>query len=76
MLSVAELIRGLAGSASPIRYVPAAQDDPQRRCPDIRLARDQLGWEPTVPAEEGLAGTVAFFRGQQTANRAHTAGSV
>jgi len=64
VLRVAEMIRDLAGSTSPIHYVAAAQDDPQRRCPDIRLARERLGWEPKVPAEEGLAETVEWFRHQ------------
>ncbi|HZA12026.1 NAD-dependent epimerase/dehydratase family protein [Mycobacterium sp.] len=62
VLSVAELIRDIAESTSPIHYVPAAQDDPQRRCPDIRLARDRLGWQPMVPPEQGLADTVRWFR--------------
>ncbi|HZU47966.1 MAG TPA: NAD-dependent epimerase/dehydratase family protein, partial [Mycobacterium sp.] len=64
VLRVAESIRGHAGSTSPIHYVPAAQDDPQRRCPDIRVAREQLGWEPKVGPEEGLAETVDWFRTQ------------
>jgi len=32
----------------------------QRR-PDISLARALLGWEPTVPLEEGLDRTIADF---------------
>jgi dTDP-glucose 4,6-dehydratase len=66
VLRVAEMIRDHAHSTSPIHYIPALQDDPQRRCPDINRAREQLGWEPRVRAEEGLAGTVDWFR-------AHTA---
>jgi dTDP-glucose 4,6-dehydratase len=73
VLEVAEMIRELARSSSPIHYVAAAQDDPQRRCPDIRLAREQLGWEPKVPPQEGLAETVAWFRGREAATRPHAA---
>jgi dTDP-glucose 4,6-dehydratase len=62
VLAIAEMIRELAGSSSPIHYVPAAQDDPQRRCPDIRLARERLGWEPRVSPRDGLTETVAWFR--------------
>jgi dTDP-glucose 4,6-dehydratase len=62
VLRVAELIRDYARSTSPIRYVAAAEDDPQRRCPDIGTARAELGWEPTVSAEDGLAETVDWFR--------------
>jgi dTDP-glucose 4,6-dehydratase len=77
VLSVAEMIRELADSSSSIHYVPAAQDDPQRRCPDIRLARERLGWEPKVPPEQGLAETVAWFRGRSVDSlRAHAAESV
>ena len=61
VLSVAEMIRDLAGSSSPIQYIAAPEDDPQRRCPDIRLARDQLGWEPRISPEDGLADTVRWF---------------
>ncbi|MBO0866442.1 MAG: SDR family NAD-dependent epimerase/dehydratase, partial [Mycobacterium sp.] len=62
VLRVAELIREYADSTSPIHYVPAAQDDPQRRCPDIGTARELLGWEPRIRAEDGLAETVDWFR--------------
>jgi dTDP-glucose 4,6-dehydratase len=61
---IAELIRDLAGSDSPIRYLPALQDDPQRRCPDIDCARDRLAWQPKVPYSAGLAQTIEWFRAQ------------
>lgn len=69
VLRVAEIIRDYAGSTSPIHYVPAVEDDPQRRCPDIRAAREQLGWEPKVRAEDGLAETVNWFRARTPASR-------
>jgi dTDP-glucose 4,6-dehydratase len=61
---IAELVRDLAGSDSPIRYLPATQDDPQRRCPDIGWVRDRLGWQPQVPYTDGLAKTIEWFRAQ------------
>jgi dTDP-glucose 4,6-dehydratase len=64
VLRIAQLIRDRAGSRSPIHYIPAAQDDPQRRCPDIRVAREDLGWEPKVTTEEGLTETLNWFRAQ------------
>jgi dTDP-glucose 4,6-dehydratase len=60
--AVAELIRELAGSNSPIEFTPPAADDPQRRCPDITLARRELGWEPRVDYRTGLSTTVQWFR--------------
>ena len=62
VLEAAELIRARAGSASPIRYGGDAEDDPRRRCPDIRLARRALGREPQTGVDEGLDRTLAWFR--------------
>jgi dTDP-glucose 4,6-dehydratase len=69
VLAIAELIRDLAGSKSPIEFIPAAVDDPQRRCPDISLARERLGWEPRIDYQTGLANTLQWFR-VRTADRA------
>lgn len=59
---VAELVIELTGSQSRIVYLPRPADDPERRRPDITLARTRLGWEPKVPLREGLAQTIAWFR--------------
>ncbi|HET7664855.1 MAG TPA: NAD-dependent epimerase/dehydratase family protein [Mycobacterium sp.] len=64
VLRIAELIRDLAGSDSPIHFLPAAEDDPQRRCPDITLAEERLNWRPRVSYRDGLAVTVEWFRAQ------------
>ncbi len=58
----AEIIRDLCGSASQVEYLPALQDDPARRCPDISLVSGTLGWRPVVPLEQGLRETIAWFR--------------
>ncbi|GHD34030.1 epimerase [Streptomyces violarus] len=68
MLDLARLIVELAGSASEIRPVARPVDDPAVRCPDITLARDKLGWEPQVRAEEGLRRAIAWFREDATAD--------
>ena len=62
VLDLAERIRRLAGSRSPIMFVPAARDDPRQRRPDISLARQLLGWEPQVSIDEGLRRTIDYFR--------------
>ncbi|HEY8507108.1 MAG TPA: hypothetical protein VIL32_02055, partial [Steroidobacteraceae bacterium] len=36
-------------------------DDPVQRCPDIELAKRELGWEPRVPLREGLKRTIEYF---------------
>lgn len=61
MIELAEKIRDLTGSRSALIHQPLPADDPKQRQPDIRLAREQLGWEPTVPLEQGLKPTVAYF---------------
>ena len=57
----AAIIR-LTGSRSRLTFLPLPQDDPKRRCPDIALAKRELGWEPRTPFEEGLAATIDHFR--------------
>jgi len=59
---IAALIRDIAGSGSPFEYEPAAVDDPRRRCPDISLARERLGWRPEVSPLDGLRRTVESIR--------------
>jgi dTDP-glucose 4,6-dehydratase len=62
MLDLARRIRDLAGSSSEIAFIPRPEDDPSVRQPDITLATAQLGWQPRVPLDEGLARTIAWFR--------------
>jgi UDP-glucuronate decarboxylase len=58
---LAQRIVTLTGSRSRIDYMPLPNDDPKRRQPDISLAKEELGWEPHVPLEEGLKRTIAYF---------------
>jgi len=60
--ALAERIVAQTGSSSRLVYLPLPQDDPLQRCPDISLARQTLGWEPSVALDEGLARTIAYFR--------------
>jgi UDP-glucuronate decarboxylase len=59
---LARLVLELTGSRSEIVYRPLPEDDPQQRRPDISLARDRLGWHPTVAVEDGLRATIEYFR--------------
>ena len=58
---VAAPILKLSASASELVYEPLPQDDPKQRRPDISRAREALGWEPRVPAREGLGITLEWF---------------
>ena len=59
---LAEQVIELTGSSSKIVKEPLPQDDPQQRQPDISKAKRELGWEPTVPLEQGLVRTIDYFR--------------
>lgn len=58
---LANLIISLTGSRSQIVYKPLPVDDPQRRNPDISLARERLGWSPKVDISDGIAKTIEYF---------------
>ena len=63
MLEIAQKVLAITGSRSQLVTRPLPSDDPRQRCPDIALAREKLGgWQPSVPLDEGLALTVAYFR--------------
>jgi nucleoside-diphosphate-sugar epimerase len=62
VLSVAELVLQLTGSDSKPVFVERPPDDPSRRCPDLTVARGELGWEPTTPLGDGMAKTIDWFR--------------
>jgi UDP-glucuronate decarboxylase len=61
ILELATTIIRLTGSSSRLVHMPLPTDDPQQRQPDITLARDKLGWAPTVELEEGLRRTIRYF---------------
>jgi UDP-glucuronate decarboxylase len=59
---LADMVISLADSSSSLEYAPLPIDDPQRRCPDIKRARQLLGWRPNVPVREGVIRTIGYFR--------------
>ena len=61
LAELAELVLGITGSSARIVRHPLPQDDPKQRQPDISLARETLGWEPSVDLRQGLERTVAYF---------------
>ena len=58
---LAETIRDLVGSASPLEFIPRPVDDPAVRRPDVSLAQARLGWQPKVAAREGLRRSISWF---------------
>ncbi len=59
-----ELIRRRVDSQSEVCYgaLPYRKDEVFAPAPDTRLIREQLGWRPAVSLEQGLDGTVEWFR--------------
>jgi dTDP-glucose 4,6-dehydratase len=64
MLELAERVRDLAGSSSPIEFVDLPTDDPKVRRPDATLAAELLGWRPRTTIDEGLKQTLEWFASQ------------
>ena len=62
VLQFAQVIKKLTGTRAPIEFRPLPEDDPKIRRPDITKARTLLGWEPSVPLEEGIGRTIDYFR--------------
>jgi UDP-glucuronate decarboxylase len=68
ILQLAELVVTMVASRltphasrSKVVFKELPSDDPMQRKPDISLAREKLGWEPTVPLEKGLIKTIEYF---------------
>lgn len=72
MLQLAEKIRLIAASSSPITFIPLPADDPKRRCPDITLARTALGWEPRTDLVDGLRQSFAWVQNAGPGTGANT----
>jgi UDP-glucuronate decarboxylase len=63
ILQLAELVIRMTNSSSKIIFKDLPSDDPMQRKPDISLAKSKLDWEPTIPLEQGLERTIAYFAG-------------
>lgn len=62
ILELAQKIIHMTGSQSQIVFKPLPENDPKRRRPQLSRARQELGYEPQVSWDEGLARTIAYFR--------------
>lgn len=59
----ADYIKSMTNSTSEIRMLPASEDDPSQRRPDINVAKENIGWQPKVHVKDGLEKTIAYFSG-------------
>jgi len=62
VLDLARAIVEATGGASQIVFRDLPVDDPKVRQPDIRLAREKLGWSPQISLAEGLPAVIDYFR--------------
>ena len=62
IMELAHKVIAHTGSSSEISHNPLPQDDPVQRCPDISLAKKQLGWKPQISLDEGLKKTIVYFQ--------------
>jgi len=59
---LAETVINLTHSRSSLALKPLPEDDPRQRQPDISLAREKLGWAPTIELRDGLQRTIDYFK--------------
>lgn len=62
ILQLAQTIQKMINPDAELQFKLLPEDDPQRRKPDITRAKTLLGWQPTVPLQEGLQQTIEYFR--------------
>lgn len=61
---LADEVRELTGSSSPLEFIDLPEDDPRVRRPNLATARHELGWSPRTPTRDGLARTVEWVSAQ------------
>ena len=62
MGDLAEMVKRLTESNSPIEHKDLPVDDPTQRKPDITKAQSMLGWAPVVSVSDGLKKTIEYYR--------------
>jgi dTDP-glucose 4,6-dehydratase len=68
ILELAQTTAELVGVQSNLVFTTLPEDDPERRRPDIGLARSLIGWEPKITLREGLANTIDDLRARGSAH--------
>ena len=68
IFDLAQRIKRLTGAAGEIVFQPLHYADVELRIPNVKKAREVLGWEPRVELDEGLSRTIAWYRTKLTAS--------
>jgi UDP-glucuronate decarboxylase len=61
MMTLSSHVRKICNSQSTLVSLPLPIDDPKQRCPEISLAKNLLGWSPSIDLEVGLKKTSEYF---------------
>ena len=69
IFDLAQRIKRLSGAAGEIVFQPLHYADVELRIPNVKKAREVLGWEPQVELDEGLEKTIAWYREKTLAIR-------
>jgi UDP-glucose 4-epimerase len=67
IFDLAQRIKRLSGADGDIVFQPLHYADVELRIPNVKKAREVLGWEPAVELDEGLEKTIAWYRTKATA---------
>ena len=59
---IAKTIKNITNSSSEIIFKNLPEDDPQKRKPDIGLAKGKIDWQPKVDLDQGLVKTIKYFK--------------
>jgi UDP-glucuronate decarboxylase len=76
ILQLAQAVQKMINPDGEIIFKSLPQDDPRRRRPDITKAKTLLGWQPTVPLQEGLKLTIEDFRNRVASPEAQHLASI
>ena len=61
IMELAKQIIEISGSKSKFVYKALPNDDPRKRRPDLKLAREMLSYQPKIQLKEGLSRTIEYF---------------
>jgi len=61
IIELAKLVQNKIKSKTKITFQDLPEDDPIQRCPDISLAKKELGWQAKIDLDIGLDKTIKYF---------------
>ena len=64
ILELANKVIELTNSNSRLVFTKLPSDDPKQRKPDISIASQKLGWQPTIPLQEGIKNSIGYFKNE------------